>query len=136
MKSKLSQLLNTDTNIIRGIFYTGFLFIFTYAALYKVFHRAHMMEGMASFGFNTAWTTAIGYGELLGVIGLIAGLFYPIVLRLAILWLIPFAFGAFTVHMAHSEYHHFYNSLFCCIAPVVLFLTDKRLKIVWRNKGN
>lgn len=125
--------MKEDTNIIRAIFYTGFVFIFTYAALYKVFHRERMMQGMASFGFDAAWTTGIGYAELLGVIGLLAGLFYPLVLRLSILWLIPFAMGAFTVHMAYGEYHHYYNSLFCCIAAVVLLLTDKRLKISWQR---
>jgi hypothetical protein len=121
--------LNDDTAIIRGIFYTGFLFIFNYAALFKIFHWKEMMDGMAWFGFNYTWTTMIGYCELLGVIGLVLGLFYPLIQRLSILWLFPFAIGAFTTHMARSEYHHFYNALFCCIAATVLLLTDKRLRI-------
>lgn len=68
---KLSNQLKDDTSIIRAIFYTGFLFIFGYAALFKIFHWQEMMQGMAMFGFNTTWTTLIGYAELLGVIGLI-----------------------------------------------------------------
>jgi uncharacterized membrane protein YphA (DoxX/SURF4 family) len=124
--------LYEGTTIIRAIFYVGLLFIMGYAALYKVFEREGMMTGMESFGFNRTWTIAIGYGELLGVIGLLLGLKYPLILRIAILWLIPFAFGAFTAHMARSEYESFYNALFCCIAPIVLFLTDKRLKLTYR----
>lgn len=131
MKTKLADLLNGDLNIIRGIFYSGFVFIFGYAALYKVFERPGMMQGMAAFGFDTNWTLLIGYAELIGTIGLLIGLAYPRILRLAILWLFPFAIGAFTVHMANEEYHHFYNSLFCCIAPVILFLTDKKLKLTY-----
>lgn len=133
--TRIVNWLAVDTNIIRTIFYAGFVFIFGYAALYKVFERTHMMEGMAAFGFNRTWTIAIGYAELLGVIGLLLGLIYPLVLRLSILWLIPFAIGAFTAHMAYNEYYHYYNALFCCVAPVVLFLTDKRLTIVYRKNG-
>lgn len=133
-QKKLLTLLQVDTNIIRGIFYAGLLFIMGYAALYKIFFRTAMMEGMAAFGFSTAWTLFIGYAELLGVLGMLAGLYYPLLLRLAILWLLPFAIGAFTVHMAHAEYVHFYNSLFCCIAPVVLLLTDKRLQVRLRHE--
>ncbi|NML21799.1 DoxX family protein [Pseudoflavitalea sp. G-6-1-2] len=131
MKTKLSNLLKGDLNIIRGIFYTGFVFIFGYAALFKVFEWPRMMKGMAGFGFNTNWTLFIGYAELVGTIGLLIGLAYPKILRLSILWLFPFAIGAFTVHMANEEYHHYYNSLFCCIAAVVLFLTDKKVKVTY-----
>lgn len=132
-KLKNMQKLYEGTTIIRGIFYAGFLFIFGYAALFKVFEWENMMTGMESFGFNRTWTLIIGYGELLGVIGLLLGLKYPLILRLAILWLVPFAFGAFTAHMARSEYEHYYNALFCCIAPVMLFLTDKRLKLTYHK---
>lgn len=131
MNMKLSNLLKGELNIIRGIFYTGFTFIFSYAALFKIFERKRMMQGMVGFGFDTGWTLAIGYAELVGTIGLLLGLVYPLVLRLSVLWLFPFAIGAFTVHMARAEYHHFYNALFCCIAAVVLILTDKKLKITY-----
>lgn len=129
--SNFMKKIDTDTNIIRAIFYTGFLFIMGYAALFKVFEWKPMMDGMEAFGFNRTFTLIIGYCELLGVIGLLLGLIYPIVLRLAILFLIPFSIGAFTAHLAHSEYYHFYNALFCCIASIVLLATDKRLKITF-----
>jgi hypothetical protein len=133
MRSKLSGLLNGEVNIIRAIFYVGFTFIFGYAALFKVFEWPPMMEGMESFGFDRTWTLIIGYAELLGFIGLLAGLRYPLLLRLSILWLIPFSIGAFTAHMARAEYQHFHNALFCCIAAVVLILTDQRVKIVYKK---
>lgn len=133
MQSKLSAFLNGEVNIIRGIFYAGFTFIFGYAALYKVFEWPPMMTGMESFGFNRTWTLIIGYAELLGFIGLLAGLRYPLILRWSIVWLIPFSIGAFTAHIARSEYHHFYNALFCCIACVVLIVTDQRIKIIYKK---
>jgi hypothetical protein len=132
MQSKLSGLLNGELTIIRIIFYAGFTFIFGYAALFKVFEWPPMMTGMEGFGFSRTWTLIIGYAELAGFIGLLVGLRYPLVLIGSVVWLIPFSIGAFTAHMARSEYQHFYNALFCCIASVVLLITDRRLKIVYQ----
>lgn len=89
-----------------------------------------MMQSMQSLGFNKSWTILIGIGELLGVILLVIGLFKPQFKNMGILLLFPFAVGAFTTHMAHKEYNHFYDSLMMCILTIVLLGTDKHFKII------
>lgn len=89
------------------------------------------MDNMAALGFNKIWTMAIGIGKLIGVILLLIGLFKPQFKNAAIIFLFPFAIGAFTTHMAHNEYHHSYNSLVVCILSVLMLLTDARFKIVF-----
>jgi hypothetical protein len=106
-----------------------FVYLFGYASLFKVFQKQSMMEGMQSFGFNKTWTLFIGYGELLGVIGLLVGIWYHEVKNLAVLWLFPFAVGALMVHFAHHEYEQFYGALFGCISSVVLLATDSHFKL-------
>jgi uncharacterized membrane protein YphA (DoxX/SURF4 family) len=115
--------------LIYWVSYAYYLYVFGYASLFKVFHKESMMKSMQSLGFNTAWTTLIGVGELIGVILIIIGLFKPSLRNLGILFLFPFAIGAFTTHMAHHEYSHFYNSLIMCILSVVLLWLDKNFKI-------
>lgn len=118
------------TAIIHWLSFTYYLYVFGYASLFKVFQKKSMMESMQNLGFNKTWTILIGIGELIGVILLIIGLFKPQYKNLAVLFLLPFAVGAFTTHMAHQEYHHFYNSLIMCILTIVLLLTDQNFKII------
>lgn len=118
------------TGIIHWISFTYYLYVFGYASLFKVFQKKSMMESMQNLGFNKTWTVLIGIGELIGVILLIIGLFKPQYKNLAVLFLLPFAVGAFAAHMAHQEYHHFYNSLIMCILTIVLLLTDQNFKII------
>ncbi|WP_284461701.1 DoxX family protein, partial [Chryseobacterium sp.] len=89
-----------------------------------------MMQSMKSLGFNTPSTILIGALELLGVVLLVVGLFKPQFRNIAALYLFPFAIGAFTAHMAHNEYNHYYNSLLMCIISVVLLVLDKNFKIM------
>ncbi|MFA6058236.1 MAG: DoxX family protein [Taibaiella sp.] len=110
--------------------YAYYVYIFGYASLFKVFQKQSMMDGMLSMGFDKTWTLAIGIAELLGILTVVAGLFQPRLKIIGILFLMPFAIGAFTAHMAHKEYHHFYNSLLVCIFTVVLLWTDKHFKMV------
>ncbi|MCY4780290.1 DoxX family protein [Sphingobacterium sp. UT-1RO-CII-1] len=118
------------TAIIHWLSFTYYLYVFGYASLFKVFQKKSMMESMQNLGFNKTWTILIGIGELIGVILLIIGLFKPQYKNLAVLFLLPFAVGALTAHMAHQEYHHFYNSLIMCILTIVLLLTDQNFKII------
>ena len=53
--------------------YGYLIYAFGYASLFKVFQKQSMMDNMSNFGFGKIWTLCIGYGELLGVIGLIVG---------------------------------------------------------------
>ncbi|QDH79938.1 DoxX family protein [Echinicola soli] len=115
--------------IIYWLCYTYYLYVFGYASLFKVFQKKSMMENMLSLGFNKTWTTLIGIGELLGVMMLVAGLFWQPLRNGAILLLFPFAVGAFTAHMAHQEYLYFYNSLIMCILSVVILTLDKNFNI-------
>ena len=110
--------------------YAYYVYLFGYASLFKVFQKPDMMEGMEHFGFNKTWALLIGYGELLGVVGLIAGLWYHEVRNAAVLWLFPFAVGALMVHFAHHDYSDFRGALFGCIASVVLLATDKHFRII------
>jgi hypothetical protein len=90
-----------------------------------------MMQGMEAFGFGESWTLFIGVAETLGVAGLLAGIFFPAVRNLAVLWLLPFAIGAFTMHMAH---HHgpadYKESVICIVLGVLMLWTDKRFRII------
>jgi hypothetical protein len=116
--------------IIHWITYAYYLYLFGYASLFKVFQKQSMMEGMQQLGFSKTWTLLIGYGELLGVCGLIAGLWFHEIRNISVLWLFPFAIGALMVHFAHHEYHHFYGALCGCVASVILLITDKHFKII------
>ncbi|MCR6642022.1 MAG: DoxX family protein [Sporocytophaga sp.] len=109
--------------------YAYYLYVFGYASLFKVFQKKSMMDSMLSLGFNKTWTIFIGIAELIGVIIIVSGLVKPQLRNLGILFLIPFSVGAFTAHMAHQEYHYFYNSLIVCILTVIMLTLDNNFKI-------
>jgi uncharacterized membrane protein YphA (DoxX/SURF4 family) len=115
---------------IHWLSYAYYLYVFGYASIFKVFQKKSMMQSMNSLGFNKIWTITIGLLELLGVILIVTGIFKPQYKNAGILFLFPFAVGAFTAHMAHKEYVHFYNSLIMCILTIVLLVTDKNFRIV------
>lgn len=116
--------------LVNWLSYSYYLYVFGYASLFKVFQKRSMMQNMEKLGFNKTWTILIGTGELIGVILLLVGLFIPACKNLAVLLLFPFAVGAFTAHMAHKEYHHFYNALIMCMLTVILLATDQHFSII------
>jgi uncharacterized membrane protein YphA (DoxX/SURF4 family) len=118
-------------SIVHWISYCYYVYVFGYASLFKIFQKSSMMQSMESLGFNKTWTITIGVAETLGVLAVVAGVFEPRLKTIGILVLFPFAIGAFTAHMAHQEYLHFYNSLIMCILTVVLLWTDPRFRIVF-----
>lgn len=122
--------MQTMQTVIHWAAYTYYVYLFGYASLFKVFQEINMMEGMRSFGFGKTWTSVIGYGELLGVIGLIIGLWHHEVKNAAVLWLFPFAIGALMVHFAHRDYLDFYDALLGCITAVVILITDKYFRVI------
>lgn len=122
--------MTTFKIIIHWIFYAYYLYIFGKASLFKVFQKQTMMQSMQNLGFTKNWTLLIGIFELIGVTLLLIGLYKPPIRNLAVLILFPFAVGAFTTHMAHQEYHHYYNSLLMCILSVLILATDDRFKII------
>ncbi|MFU1856433.1 DoxX family protein [Sphingobacterium sp. NGMCC 1.201703] len=121
--------METIKSIVHWLSYAYYLYVFGYASLFKVFQKQSMMQSMDSLGFNKPWTLGIGIGELLGVIFLLIGLYKPEFKTVGILLLFPFAIGAFTAHMAHQEYNHYYNSLLMCMLSIILLATDKNFKI-------
>jgi|SRR5690625_2455385 len=123
------QKLSAWTKIIHWAVYSYFLYLFGYASLFKIFQKESMMDDMQALGFNETWTLLIGYGELLGVIGLITGIWLHKIKNVAVIWLFPFAIGALMVHFSHHDYQYFYGALFGCISSVILLLTDKHFKI-------
>lgn len=107
-----------------------FSWIFGYAGLYKVLKMPGMMKSMESLGFTEGQTLLIGVAEVLGVAGIIAGLFVSYVKNISVLFLLPFAIGAFTVHISYQhDFGHYRNSLLVCILPVIILLTDKSFRI-------
>ena len=120
-------------NLVRvshWVAYGYLIYAFGYASLFKVFQKQSMMDNMSNFGFGKIWTLFIGYGELLGVIGLLVGFWMHKVKNLSTLWLLPFAIGALITHFAHNDYVYFYTALYCCIASMVLLVTDKNFKVI------
>lgn len=117
--------------VLHWIAFGWFTYIFCYAGFFKVFKVPGMMNGMAAMGFNEGWTLAIGAAEVAGVTGLLIGMFIPPVKNVAVLWLMPFAIGALTVHISHQHtFHHLQNSLLVCIFPFIILGTDKQFSIV------
>ncbi|WMI64774.1 DoxX family protein [Aestuariibaculum sp. YM273] len=110
--------------------YGYLIYAFGYASLFKVFQKQSMMENMNNFGFGKIWTLFIGYGELLGVVGLVVGFWIHQVKNVSTLWLLPFAIGALITHFAHNDYEYFYTALYCCIASMVILVTDKNFKVI------
>lgn len=116
-------------SIIHWALYLWYIYIFGYAALWKIFNEDGMVAGMGKMGFNVFWTNVIGWAEGIGVVGLIVGFWKPMIKNLSVLWLFPFAIAAFTAHMAHREYIHFYNSLIVMLLSYILLLTDKHFRL-------
>ncbi|HZI23661.1 MAG TPA: DoxX family protein [Chryseolinea sp.] len=117
------------TYMIHWIGYAYYVYLFGYASLFKVFKKQSMVDNMEALGFNTTWTLVIGYGELLGVVGLITGIWFHEVKNVSILWLIPFAVGALMVHFAHNDYVHFYSALAGVLVGLLLLATEPHFKI-------
>lgn len=118
------------TQGIHWLTFCYYVYLFGYASLFKVFQKKEMMEGMESLGFNKTWTLCIGFGELIGVLALIIGLWSHQIKNAAVIYLFLFAVGALMVHFAHHDYVDFYDALFGAISGVVLLATDKYFKVV------
>ena len=88
------------------------------------------MDGMNTLGFGKTWTLVIGYAELLGVVGLLLGLWHNPIKNASVLWLFPFAIGAVMVHFAHNDYRDFYDALMACLISLVLLSTDKHFRVI------
>ena len=116
-------------DIFYWVCYVWYLYIIVPAAFLKVIQGSAMMQSMQSLGFNKYWALAIGIVEAVGVAIVIAGLHKARFRTLGILFLFPFAIGAFTTHMAHQEYHHYYNSMIMCFLSFILLYLDKRISI-------
>jgi len=116
--------------IIYWASYVYYVYVFGYASLFKVFQKSSMMQNMQALGFDKIPTIIIGIFELLGVILMVVGIFKPAFRNMALLCLFPFAIGAFTAHMAHKEYSHFYNALAMCILTITMLWADKNFRIL------
>lgn len=106
-----------------------YIYVFGYASLEKVFQTKQMMDGMHFLGFNDVWIALIGYGELVGWLIVLFGLYKPEYRNLGMLLLFPFAVGAFTAHMAHQEYSHYFNALYVTLTTPIMLYLDKNFRI-------
>ncbi|MBO9683885.1 MAG: DoxX family protein [Flavisolibacter sp.] len=107
-----------------------YIYLFGYASLEKVFQSKQMMDGMNLLGFNKTWTLLIGYGELVGWLIVLFGLYKPAFRNIGMLLLFPFAVGAFTAHMAHHEYSHYFNALYVTVTTPIMLYLDENFRIV------
>lgn len=117
--------------VIHWISILIFSFIFGYAGIKKLYQEEIMMMGMEELGFGTTWTFVIGLAEVLGTIGVLAGVFVNPVKIISVLLLMPFAIGAFTMHM--SQQHSFgiyWQSLAVCLLSIIILWSDKEFKIM------
>lgn len=120
--------------IIHWISVTVFSFIFGYAGLKKLYQEETMMMGMEELGFGVTWTLAIGVAEVLGIAGVLAGIFDHRVKIISVFLLMPFAIGAFTMHL--SQQHSFsiyWQSLVVCILSIVILWTDQKFKLTFNH---
>lgn len=118
--------------VIHWISVTVFSFIFGYAGIKKLYQEETMMMGMEELGFDVTWTLAIGFAEVLGTIGVLAGIFVHPVKIISVLLLMPFAIGAFTMHMSQQHLFSIYwQSLAVCVLSVVILWTDKEFELVF-----
>lgn len=129
MESKTRSKTDILKLAVHWAFMPYYVYEFGYASLAKIFQYPHMIDSMASLGFNTVWTLVIGYAELIGWAMVLIGLFRPGIRVMGILFLLPFSIGAFTAHMAHQEYEHFYPSLIMCISSVILLWSAKSFNL-------
>lgn len=122
--------LETAKTIIHWLSLGLFVWIFGYAGLYKIMGIESMMSGMEEIGFGKEATLWIGVAEVLGVLGILAGLYIHPVKIASVLLLWPFAIGALTVHLS---YHHpisvYLNSLLVTVLPVIILWTEKKFSI-------
>ncbi|MDR8394483.1 DoxX family protein [Aliifodinibius sp. S!AR15-10] len=120
-------------NLKKGIHWIAIavlVYIFGYAGVYKIIGVQSMMENMASIGFGPTPTMLIGLAETTGVAGVIIGLFYRPAKIISLLGLLPFAIGAFTVHMSyHHSFPVYLNSLLVCIMPLVILWADEEFTL-------
>ncbi|KAA2239815.1 hypothetical protein F0L74_26880 [Chitinophaga agrisoli] len=121
--------MKTFKNVVYWLLLAYYIYVFGYASLEKVFHTKSMMDGMNFLGFNYVWTTLIGYGELGGWLVVLFGLYKPEFRNLGMLLLFPFAVGAFTAHMAHHEYSHYFNALYVTVTTPIMLYLDKNFRI-------
>lgn len=128
--------MNTSSKtVVYWLCYLGYLYIIFPSAISKIIQKPQMMESMQSLGFNQIWALAIGIAETMGVLIVLTGLFKSKFRTLGILFLLPFAIGAFTTHMAHQEYHHYYKSLAMCLLSAILLFMDDRITINLSENG-
>lgn len=120
---------NIARQTVHWLSFAYVLYIFGKASILKVMRDEDMVQGMASFGFNGTWNLLIGYGELLGVLGLLAGIWRNKLKNAAALFLFPFSVGALMVHFSHGDYWDFYDALFSACALIILLGTDNYFEI-------
>lgn len=118
--------------VIHWISVTIFSFIFGYAGLKKLYQEETMMMGMEELGFGVIWTLAIGFAEVLGAIGVLVGIFVRLSKIISVLLLMPFAIGAFTLHMsAQHPFNIYWQSLGVCVLSITILWTVEEFELVF-----
>lgn len=118
-------------NLVHWLSIAVYVFIFGRAGMAKVLKAPYMMEAMASIGFDENWTLLIGLAEVLGVVAILIGIYYPAVKNIAVIFLFPFAIGAFTVHMSYQHgFAAYWQSLVVCIMVILILWTDKKFRLI------
>lgn len=120
-------------HVLHWMSVTVFSYIFGYAGIKKLYQEETMMMGMEELGFGVTWTLVIGLAEVLGTIGVLAGIFVHPIKIISVLLLMPFAIGAFTMHMSQQHpFSYYWQSLVVCVLSIVILWTDQRFEIVFK----
>lgn len=117
------ELIHQDTYVVYWLFYIGYLFISAYLGFNKVFRANDPATGIQPGAF----TRASGWLELIGVLGLLIGFFYPPMTLIPIAWLLPLSL--MTIYKQFGK-PRFYNLLYCCTIPVLLVIMNRSYGII------
>jgi uncharacterized membrane protein YphA (DoxX/SURF4 family) len=107
-----------------------FGYIFCKAGFSKILKVEEMVEGMRQIGFGIQPTLIIGWAEVLGLVGLIAGIWFPAVKLVSILLLWIFSISALAIHISyHHPIEELKEALIVTILPLLILATDRHIKL-------
>ena len=106
---KFMQLIHADTFCVYWLFYLGYIVILFFLG----------MSGKES-------GKAIRFLQLSGAVTLVAGIFFPPLTILPIVWLLPVSVR----QLFSKKDNQFYNNLYCCIIPILLLVMNRSYGLI------
>lgn len=106
---KFLQLIHSDTFCVYWLFYLGYIVILSF---------------LGTTGKDNG--KIIRFLQLSGAIFLIAGIFFPPLTVIPIIWLLPVA----VIQLFTKKDTRFYNNLYCCIIPILLLVMNRSYGLI------